>query len=352
MTDLNLSNNRLTEVKNLHHLPQLRNLDLDDNHIDEFPITSIPTTNCHALRSLRLCRNNMDSLNVGTYFPNLESLHVDGNSLAHIPGLDLLTHLRTFSAREQNLPARLNSETCVENLTKNPEVRSLYLSVNPTRSLHISQHLLNLQRLELASMGLEELPTNFGQLTPNIRAINLNFNSLTDLRPLLNIKRLNELLVAGNKLSRLRTNLAVLGKLETLEILDLRENPLTLRFYPALSEHRLVHLRRDSASSSICASPTSAASKYERVSRDRFILPDGDPEADQKWLGRLDFETRLRRRVQEIMLSTQCGYLKKLDGLAFDKSRVLIKDDVWARLLRLGVIRKAENSEQQLSIEE
>jgi hypothetical protein len=180
-------------------------------------------------------------------------------------------------------------------------------------------------------MGLEELPDDFGQLTPNIRSINLNFNSLKDLRPLLNIKRLDELLVAGNKLARLRTNLAVLGKLTTLTKLDLRENPLTLRFYPPISENRVMSLRRKHSDES---------------SADRFVLPAGDPDEDRKYLQRLDFETRLRRRVQEIMLSTQCRNLRELDGLPFDKARILVKDDIWDRLSYLGVIRKAETSEQ------
>jgi len=273
----------------------------------------------------------MTDFDVGGYCPALESLYVDGNSLAHLPGIEHLRHLRTFSAREQVLASRPAAEACSRSLLKNLDVRNLYISVNPTRCLQISQHLLNLQRLEISSMGLEELPDDFGQLTPNIRSINLNFNSLKDLRPLLNIKRLDELLVAGNKLARLRTNLAVLGKLTTLSKLDLRENPLTLRFYPPTSENRVMSLRRKQS---------------DQNSADRFVLPDGDPDEDRDYLQRLDFETRLRRRVQEIMLSTQCRNLRELDGLPFDKARILVKDDIWDRLSYLGVIRKAETSEQ------
>jgi hypothetical protein len=274
----------------------------------------------------------MTTLDVASYCPTLESLHVDGNSLAHLPDIEHLAHLRTFSAREQVLPSPGAAEDCVRNLFKNPDVHNLYISVNPTQCLPISQHLLNLQRLELSSMSLEELPADFGQLTPNIRHVNLNLNSLKDLRPLLNIKRLDTLLVAGNKLNRLRTNLAVLGKLSTLTKLDLRDNPLTLRFYPPVSETRVMSLRRNSHS--------------EESQADRFVLPDGDPEEDRRYLQRLDFETRLRRRVQEIMLSMQCAELKVLDGLPFERERVLVKDDVWERLTRLGVIRRAETSTQ------
>jgi Leucine-rich repeat (LRR) protein len=252
---------------------------------------------------------------------------VDGNSLTQVSGLEHLRYLRTFSAREQKLDSESDTETCVSNLARNAEVRSLYLSLNPTQGLQMSQHLLSLQRLELASMGLKALPDNFGQLTPNIRSINLNFNSITDLRPLLNIKRLSELLLAGNKLERLRANAMVLGKLGTLSKLDWRDNPLTLRFYAPTSENRVMSLRQKPS---------------EEQLTDRFVLPEGDVDTDVQHLQRLDYETRIRRRVTEMMLANLCRNLRELDGLPFDKARVLVKDDVWERLLFLGVIQRKQ----------
>jgi Leucine-rich repeat (LRR) protein len=176
-------------------------------------------------------------------------------------------------------------------------------------------------------MGLKELPSDFGQLTPNIRSINLNFNSLRDLRPLLNIKRLSELLLAGNKLERLRANAMVLGKLGTLSKLDWRDNPLSLRFYALASENRIMSLRQKPS---------------DEQATDHFVLPDGDADADQQYLSRLDYETRIRRRVTEMMLANFCKNLRELDGLPFDKARVLVKDDVWERLLYLGVIQRKQ----------
>ncbi|KAF1837230.1 hypothetical protein BDW02DRAFT_491871 [Decorospora gaudefroyi] len=327
LTDLDLRKNRLLEVRNLHCLPQLQHLNLDDNEIEEFPLLDTPAKPCKFLRSMRLCRNGATYLDVDRHFPKLESLYVDGNSLAQVVGLEHLRHLRTFSAREQILDSESDPEICVSNLARNAEVRNLYLSLNPAYGLHISQHLLSLQRLELASMGLKELPSNFGQLTPNIRTINLNFNSITDLRPLLNIKRLSELLLVGNKLERLRANAMVLGKLGTLSKLDWRDNPLTLRFYAPACENRIMSLRQRPS---------------EEQLTDRFVLPEGDIEADTQHLSRLDYETRIRRRVTEMMLANLCRHLRDLDGLPFDKARVLVKDDVWERLLFLGVIQRKQ----------
>ncbi|KAJ4353230.1 Protein nud1 [Didymosphaeria variabile] len=327
LTDLNLRGNQLIEVRNVHRLPQLQHLDLDDNCIEEFPISDVTSDRCKALRSLRVCGNGMTSLDLNSYFPRLESLYADRNALTNVDGLEDLRHLRTFSARDQTPRTGTNAETCVSNFLRNPDVRNLYISLNVTRGIELSQHLLNLQRLELASMGLKELPGDFGQLTPNIRSINLNFNSIQDLRPLLNIKRLSELLIAGNKLGRLRTNAMVLGKLTTLTTLDWRDNPLTVRFYAPASENRIMSLRRKPSDEQIT---------------DRFVLPPGDIDEDQRYLSRLDYETRIRRRVTEMMLANFCRNLRELDGLPFDKARVLVKDDIWERLLCIGVIQRKQ----------
>lgn len=297
----------------------------DDNEIEEFPLFDGSAGRCKSLRSLRLNRNGVMLLDVNGHFPRLETLHADGNCLANVPGLEHLRHLRTFSARDQMLSNDSDAETCVSNLMRNSDVRNLYISLNPTHGLDLSQHLLNLQRLELASMGLKQLPDNFGQLTPNIRSINLNFNSIKDIRPLLNIKRLDELLLAGNKLERLRANAMVLGKLETLSKLDWRDNPLTLRFYAPTSENRVMSLRQKPSNEQLA---------------DRFVLPEGDADIDDQHLSRLDFETRIRRRVTEMMLANLCKNLRELDGMVFDKARVLVKDDIWERMLLLGVIQR------------
>lgn len=103
LTDLDLRKNRLLELRNVHCLPQLQHLNLDDNELDEFPLSDVPSEPCKHLRSLRICRNGMTLLDVDGHFPKLESLYVDGNSLTHVSGLEHLRRLRTFSARNKSL---------------------------------------------------------------------------------------------------------------------------------------------------------------------------------------------------------------------------------------------------------
>ncbi|KAH8731131.1 hypothetical protein GQ44DRAFT_605203 [Phaeosphaeriaceae sp. PMI808] len=325
---LKVNNNKVKSLDSILHLDGL--MELNNNEIEEFPLFDGSAERCKSLRSLSICQNGLISLDVDGHFPRLETLHIDGNCLTHVRGLEHLRHLRTFSARDQIQGNESDAETCISNLIRNCDVRNLYLSLNPTQGLEIPQHLLNLQRLELSSMGLKELPDNFGQLTPNIRSINLNFNSIKDIRPLLNIKRLDTLLLAGNKLERLRANAMVLGRLGTLSKLDWRDNPLTLRFYASTSENRIMSLRQKPSDEQLT---------------DRFVLPDQEAEADSQHLSRLDNETRMRRRVTEMMLANLCKNLRELDGLTFDKTRILVKDDIWERMLLLGVIQRKQSED-------
>jgi hypothetical protein len=43
-----------------------------------------------------------------------------------------------------------------------------------------------------------------------------------------------------------------------------------------------------------------------------------------------------------MMLANLCKNLRELDGLVFDKARVLVKDDIWERMLLLGVIQRKQ----------
>ncbi|KAF2804841.1 uncharacterized protein BDZ99DRAFT_502290 [Mytilinidion resinicola] len=327
LVDLDLSGNGLLEIQNVHCLLQLRHLNLDDNSLRAFPTSDLSSTPCRSLRSLRLCSNTLEVLEVSVAFPGLESLYVDKNGLTEIKGLESLKYLRTLSAREQYVDGLSASISNTQPLVRHSDIRNLYMSANAMPTFAMNQDFLNLQRLELASSGLQSLPSNFGQMAPNVRSLNLNFNALNDLRPLLNIKRLQELLVAGNRLSQLRKTLAVLSKLTTLTKIDLRDNPLTIGFYPPAVENRLVALK-------------DGISQGEEL--EPFTLPASNRVSGDRFLKRLDEGTRLRRRVHEMMMATNCASLQDLDGLPFDSRDVLKKDEVWERLRDLGIIKKAK----------
>jgi hypothetical protein len=42
-----------------------------------------------------------------------------------------------------------------------------------------------------------------------------------------------------------------------------------------------------------------------------------------------------------MLLANECGKLVRLDGLSFGKETALVRDEVWERLVELGVVRKS-----------
>lgn len=102
------------------------------------------------------------------------------------------------------------------------EIRKIYASGNAICTLNLDLDFLNLQYLELAGVQLTSLQANFGHLVSNVRVLNLNYNAISDLRPLFGIVRLKKLLLVGNRIRSMRKIAAVLECFPALSFLDLR----------------------------------------------------------------------------------------------------------------------------------
>ncbi|KAK1811548.1 Protein nud1 [Friedmanniomyces endolithicus] len=338
LEDVDLTDNDVCAVRGLECLPALRHLRLDGNLLQsglqfqhEMP----------CLETLSIQRVELESLDV-SHLPNLRFLYADDNKLADISGIAGLALLDCLSLRRQRPPLG----TPISLFDHPLEARTIRLSGNTLPTLHLSTTYLNLQHLDLASIGLQTLPGDFGLRMPNLRTLNLNFNALRDVRPLLNIHQLRELSVCGNRLDRLRKSVATLAKLSGLRALDLRDNPVTQGFYlpaslmSAMSETSVVRRslrQRD-------GTPTTDADS-EALEHAKYYLPSGDAEQDTQHQGRLDEEMRLRRRVYELLLAHSCPALERLDGLGLDRRAVCVRDRVWERLVEMGVVRKSVGQE-------
>lgn len=335
LTDLDLSNNKITSVQGLDFLPVLTLLTLgitlptarlsyqlmlsDNNSISTFPAPSdgpVPTLTTLSLRS-----NKLITIDLSAFAPHVKFLHLDGNALTSLPGLEALASLDTLTLGSQNLPP--DAQAPLEQL---PDLPNLDLSNNALPALAVTNPLTNLRHLNLSSCSLASLPSDFGAQLPALRSLNLNYNGLKDLRPLLNMRVLRSLSVVGNRLARLRKNVAVLRLLVGLETVDLRGNPFTVGFYnPGVM--REVALRADN--------------KTPRERKDEG-LPVQNREVDRDYVARLDEDTRLRRRVYEMLCVSSCAKLRMLDGLEVRKRDVLVKDEIWKRLVELRVVKKSE----------
>lgn len=343
LTELNLSDNEINSIRSIDALTSLESLNLDDNELSEFPEPS--SRRVSKVKHLSLSRNSLRKLDVSS-FRALRTLTADSNNLPSLHGTAKLRHLRTISARNQHPESGVfDSATFLAN----PDISELYLSSNTIPTLAFPENaatpFLNLQRLELSSCGLHTLPERFGQLAPNVRALNLNFNALKDLRPLLNAKKLERLDLAGNRLSRLRRNVLVLGKITTLRRVDLRNNAFNVGFYPPPMPDRRVS--RTGLSDEHDGSESSSTFSFLMERGDEGVeggqlnlLPAADEDRDRTYVCRLDPDTKMRRRVYEMLAVSSCKGLRALDGLAVRREDVMRKDEVFERLVMLGVVKK------------
>ena len=322
---LDLSHNHLTSVCGLESLPALEDINLERNQLGILPVGQNGAFK--SLRRINLSTNHLRNVDL-LLFPSLEVLYLDNNLIEKIDGLAVARHLRVLSLREQS-----DSPGIIEHVLSNMnECRKLYLSSNTVTdgTLTIrSPPLLNLQYLELAACGITRLDAQFGNKVPNCRVLNLNFNAIAEIRPIQGAVQLNKLLVAGNRINRLRRTCLTLSRFPALRKLDVRDNPLTVGFYgPRFKEERMILY--------------GALSTDDHDGSHLYMIPPRSDEADKKWVKLLDEGTKMRRRTTELMIAEGCETLLELDGLRFEQESVLQPDETWSKLTRIGVLKRPE----------
>ncbi|THC98666.1 hypothetical protein EYZ11_001869 [Aspergillus tanneri] len=185
LQELDLSHNQLVSLRNLDNLTSLASLDLSSNQLGRLD----PSGPLRTLRSLKLSRNRLHSLDVG-FFPSLSLLYVDQNFLTTISDFGQCHNLEVFSAREQTISDDLNSGFFDVDLGLVKDIRKVFLSSNrlSLQALSPSAPLLSLQLFDAASCNIQNLPVDFASNFPNIKVLNLNFNSLSSINELAGIE--------------------------------------------------------------------------------------------------------------------------------------------------------------------
>ncbi|KAL6864540.1 hypothetical protein J3F83DRAFT_140981 [Trichoderma novae-zelandiae] len=314
LTELDVASNKISSVKGLHLLPALSHLDISDNHLETLVFDKANKT----LRKLDISDNDVESLDI-RHLGNLQTLHADRNRMSRISGFRHVRRMDSLSLREQRGDAPLDLDFLISAC----EIRKLFLSGNYLASLQLKADFLNLQLLELANCGLEVLPEECGQLMPNLRTLNVNFNAIRDLSSLRFIPRLKKLLAAGNRLSDTVAVTELLTDFPHLTELDLRDNPITQGFYPPAQ---------------MLISPDKMGGA------DSFVMPDADMERDETFAKRLDETTKLRRRLHEVVYVASCKRLRRFDGLAVVREKTLAKDVLLQRLIDDGLVPELEDT--------
>lgn len=321
LTNLDLEGNKIRKVENLHELSSLSHLCLKGNRLVEFA-PSEPL----ALKHLVVSDNKLKRLDL-TAMPRLHIVCADRNRLTNITGLRRTRHLDSLSLREQGGSKPFDMSMLAEAY----EVRKLFLSGNRVGTFTPSRAFLNLQVLDLANCGLQRLPDDLGQMMPNLRVLNLNFNGLSDISGLMGISRLKRLHLAGNRFAEHKILARVLATFAWLTELDLRGTPLTHGFYPSM--HVVVRKEEDDTQPTIGP----------------FTLPDADPARDAKFCGLLDMDTRIERRTYERKSVRACKQIQMLDGLPVNKRVRHVKDVVWKAMVERGLLLRPDGSPFDLS---
>lgn len=379
LRDLDLSQNCLTSVRNIEWLPSLVTLDLSANQITRLESAA----SLISLRALRLSGNRLDRFDVKN-FSSVSLLYLDQNCLPTVAGLGHCHNLEVLSIREQTSSSGEDSGFALDlDPGSVKDIRKLFLSSNKLSRgcLCPSAPLLQLQLLDVAACTLDALPQGFASDFPNLKVLNLNFNSIAELEPLVGMNCLARLSMVGNRLARMRRICQILSRLGragrdtqcSLRKLDIRGNPLTVGFYPpALTgngtnagrkqlkdqEHAMTRRQEhpqdlsDALANLGHTDDIAQAVTWEDGAKhdggvevnDPFTVPSANPQADAKYLSRLDRATRLRRRVLELLLYAGTGgSLHTLDGLELRPSLGPDSSDMgqaWAKLEELGVLRR------------
>jgi Leucine Rich repeats (2 copies) len=184
----------------------------------------------------------LTSIDVSAY-RQLKVLRVDRNLNIQVKGIDKIRELEVLTIRGQKLSKDINSQQELVNGSVNMfdmadwtpmcDIRVLRFSGNAiSRNFPMKEPFMNLHVLDLSGVALSHLPMTLGELCVNLRELDLSFNNISDIEPLISIPKLERLYLFHNKLDDMEQVVEVLLGMSYLIILDLRDNPVAHDLYP------------------------------------------------------------------------------------------------------------------------
>ncbi len=218
LPSLNLSGLQLTKLPpEANLLTHLKELDISDNRISQLPQFWLFTE----LTNLNLSNNLLNTFHPEIFFSsNIELLDIHGNDLAVIPPkiakLSKLTDLDLSSNQILKLPPEIGDLT---------QLRTLNLFDNRITELPVELFKCKqLTEINLGDNGLTNLPPEIGHFTA-LKTLDLASNDLTVLpKEVGRLTLLEDVLLYRNRLTAIGPEL---GMLKSLKRLDLDQNRLT-----------------------------------------------------------------------------------------------------------------------------
>lgn len=225
---LDLCHNKIDQIWGLSQLGELESLDVSHNRLLEFAFVytgqkSYPLTN------LKLSHNKICRVFIEVSTPDLDVLDLSNNQLAgHSFTMRYVKNLDILNLRKQTKP--MNSLKPFNDQTS--RVRSLLLSGNEIQRFSANYApWQSVEHLELADCQIFEFKRAWLAVFPNVIALNLNYNSICVGLTLRFLKKLQVLLLAGNRLKDMRKTAHIARELPDLRIFDTRGNEFNYGFY-------------------------------------------------------------------------------------------------------------------------
>ncbi|TPX37657.1 hypothetical protein SmJEL517_g00431 [Synchytrium microbalum] len=176
---------------------------------------------------------------LGVLMPNLEELDVTSNDVTEL--IDLPDTLRILRAADNRIPHTTKFISCAA-------LEVLDLSRNNLEKIPDLTNMLSLQTLRAHGNGITSCSALRSAV--NLKTLDLSDNELTNVDGLQWINGLETVLLRGNRITGTSETVRILKGLKRLQLIDLRDNPMTATFYTTQDSTRFSHVDRRSSMSS------------------------------------------------------------------------------------------------------
>lgn len=188
LQQLSIQGNKVDNIDALKDHKNLEKLDISSNNIKD--ITAISSS--VNLTELLANGNKIENILAIKDLVNLKILHISENKISDISSLEKLTNLTDLDL--SNNP--ISSVDALKNLTKLTELK--LVRANNVKDFSAISYLKNLEDLDIISSGVKDI--SFLNGLDKIDEMSLQYNDITDPKPLENLKSIRELKLGGNKI--------------------------------------------------------------------------------------------------------------------------------------------------------
>ena len=189
--------------------PPVIELDLSNRNLTDYDVALLGLEDMAYLIKLDLSGNQVSDLTVLSRLANLTTLNLSRNNISNLAPLYRLQNL-------EQLDLRYNP---IDNLSHVIGIPYVFVS---DITIGDNQYSTSLNELHLIGLGLTDDDIKPLRFMPNLTALRLDNNQISDLTPLSYLTGLTTLNLRGNNIS----DLAPLAGLLNLERLDLRDNSI------------------------------------------------------------------------------------------------------------------------------